>query len=194
MLRWHYRSRHPSLIEVSNAEFYGSNLFLPPAPSAARSAEGLIFRRVPGAYDRGGKRTNAIEAQAIVDAVARHAAETRELTLGVVTFSTAQRDLVSNLLDERRRSDPLLDRLLRPGVEEVFVKNLENVQGDERDIILIRLWPAPSRGQARQHELRACFIRGWREKAERPLHAGSSPVRDLRLLRFRGHRSRSSHR
>jgi hypothetical protein len=125
MLRWHYRSRHHSLIEVSNAEFYGSNLFLPPAPSAARGAEGLVLCRVHGAYDRGGKRTNAIEAQAIVDAVAGHAADTPDMTLGVVTFSTAQRDLVSNLLDERRRSDPLLDSFLRPRAEEVFVKNLE---------------------------------------------------------------------
>jgi hypothetical protein len=143
MLRWHYRSRHHSLIEVSSAEFYQSNLFLPPAPSARRAAEGLVRRRVQGAYDRGGKRTNAVEAQAIVDAIARHAAEAPEMTLGVVTFSTAQRDLVSNLLDERRRSDPLLDSLLRPRTEEVFVKNLENVQGDERDVILISIGYGP---------------------------------------------------
>jgi superfamily I DNA and/or RNA helicase len=56
MLRWHYRSRHHSLIEVSNAEFYGANLFLPPSPSTSRGAEGLVLRRVNGAYDRGGKR------------------------------------------------------------------------------------------------------------------------------------------
>jgi hypothetical protein len=143
MLRWHYRSRHPSLIEVSNAEFYQSNLFLPPAPSAHRAREGLVLRSVPGAYDRGGKRTNAIEAQAIVDAIANHASDASEMTLGIVTFSTAQRDLVSNLLDERRRSDPILDSFLRRDHEEVFVKNLENVQGDERDVILISIGYGP---------------------------------------------------
>jgi hypothetical protein len=149
MLRWHYRSRHHSLIEVSNAEFYESNLFLPPAPSASRAAEGLVLCRVQGAYDRGGKRTNAVEAQAIVEAVASHAAETPEMTVGVVTFSTAQRDLVSNLLDERRRSDPVLDSFLRPRAEEVFVKNLENVQGDERDVILISIGYGPRQPGAR---------------------------------------------
>jgi very-short-patch-repair endonuclease len=149
MLRWHYRSRHPSLIEVSNTEFYGSNLFLPPAPAAERSSEGFLLRRVQGAYDRGGKRTNAVEAQAIIDAVAKHAAETPDLSLGVVTFSTAQRDIVSDFLDERRRTDPVLDTFLESGNEEVFVKNLENVQGDERDVILVSVGYGPRQAGAR---------------------------------------------
>src|SRR6202035_1830295 len=92
MLHWHYRSRHPSLIEVSNAEFYRSSLFLPPAPTVDRDTQGLLLNSVRGAYDRGGKRTNAIEAQAVVEAVAAHAAEHPDHSLGVVTFSTAQRD------------------------------------------------------------------------------------------------------
>jgi len=86
MLRWHYRSRHPSLVEVSNAEFYESSLFLPPAPVAHRDTEGLVVRRTHGAYDRGGKRTNPIEAKAVVDAVAAHAARQPKLSLGVATF------------------------------------------------------------------------------------------------------------
>ena len=72
MLRWHYRSRHPSLIEVSNAEFY-HRLVMPPAPVTERGEQGLKLRRVAGAYDRGGKRTNEIEAHAVAEAVARHA-------------------------------------------------------------------------------------------------------------------------
>lgn len=143
MLRWHYRSRHPSLIEVSNAEFYASNLFLPPAPVADRGFQGLIAQRINGAYDRGGKRTNAIEAQAIVDAIVKHANTSPEMTLGVVTFSTAQRDLVSDYLDERRRTNPILDGFLNKEGEEVFVKNLENVQGDERDVILVSVGYGP---------------------------------------------------
>jgi superfamily I DNA and/or RNA helicase len=149
MLRWHYRSRHPSLIEVSNAEFYGSNLFLPLAPTVERTTQGFQVSRIRGAYDRGGKRTNAIEAQSIVDAVATHATEQPDQSLGIVTFSTVQRDLVSDLLDERRRTDPVLDHFLHSASEEVFVKNLENVQGDERDVILVSVGYGPRQPGAR---------------------------------------------
>ncbi len=143
MLRWHYRSRHKSLIEVSNAEFY-HHLVMPPAPTLDRSDTGLILRRVQGAYDRGGLRTNLVEAQAIVDAAADHARARPRDSLGVVTFSTAQRDLVCDLLDSRRREDPALDASLRDsGGETVFVKNLENVQGDERDVILVSVGFGP---------------------------------------------------
>lgn len=143
MLRWHYRSRHPSLIAVSNAEFY-KHLVMPPAPTAERKAKGLILRRVAGAYDRGGLRTNAIEAEAIADAVAEHARVFAHMSLGIVTFSTVQRDLIGDCLETKRRGDPILDAFLREGgSEDVFVKNLENVQGDERDVILISVGYGP---------------------------------------------------
>jgi very-short-patch-repair endonuclease len=143
MLRWHYRSQHKSLIEVSNAEFY-HHLVMPPAPTLERSDKGLILRRVQGAYDRGGLRTNLVEAQAIVDAAADHARDAPRRSLGIVTFSAAQRDLVCDLLDIRRREDLVLDALLRDtGREPVFVKNLENVQGDERDVILVSVGFGP---------------------------------------------------
>ncbi|HUB65320.1 MAG TPA: DUF3320 domain-containing protein, partial [Methylocella sp.] len=143
MLRWHYRSRHPSLIEVSNAEFY-HRLVMPPAPVTERVAKGLILRRVRGAYDRGGKRTNEIEAEAIADAVASHARHSTSHSLGIVTFSTAQRDLISDILEARRQKDPALDACLSDGGhEELFVKNLENVQGDERDVIMISIGYGP---------------------------------------------------
>jgi very-short-patch-repair endonuclease len=140
MLQWHYRSRHPSLIEVSNDAFYNGDLILFPSPAADRNADGLMIRRVDGAYDRGGKRNNRIEAEAVVAAVARHAAHSPERSLGVVTFSTAQRDLITELLELARREDDDLDLFLREGRhEDVFVKNLENVQGDERDVIFISI-------------------------------------------------------
>ncbi len=149
MLRWHYRSRHPSLIEVSNAEFY-KHLIMPPAPSAERLTEGLMLRRIAGAYDRGGKRINLIEAEAIANEVARHARKSPQLSLGVVTFSTAQRDAVGDLLDIKRRTDDALDAFLREGKgEDVFVKNLENVQGDERDVILVSVGYGPRTAGAR---------------------------------------------
>jgi very-short-patch-repair endonuclease len=149
MLRWHYRSRHPSLIEVSNAEFY-KHLIMPPAPSAERLTEGLILRRVAGAYDRGGKRINAIEAETIANAVAIHARQSPQLSLGIVTFSTAQRDAIGDLLDIKRRTDDTLDAFLREGkAEDVFVKNLENVQGDERDVIMVSVGYGPRTAGAR---------------------------------------------
>ena len=149
MLRWHYRSRHPSLIAVSNAEFY-KQLIMPPAPKTDRASEGLILRRVAGAYDRGGKRTNLIEAEAVANAVAAHARTCPELSLGVVTFSTAQRDAIEDLLEVKRRSDTALDDLLREGkAEDVFVKNLENVQGDERDVIVVSVGYGPRVAGAR---------------------------------------------
>jgi superfamily I DNA and/or RNA helicase len=143
MLRWHYRSRHPSLIEVSNAEFY-RRLIMPPAPVAERGSQGLILRRVAGAYDRGGKRNNLIEAEAVANAVAAHARTSPGMSLGVATFSSAQRDAIEDLLEIRRRNDEALDSLLQEGkAEDVFVKNLENVQGDERDVIFVSVGYGP---------------------------------------------------
>ena len=90
------------------------------------------------AYDRGGQRTNIIEAEAVAAAVADHAKTNPLLSLGVVTFSSAQRDAITDLLEFKRLTNDSLDAFLREGkVEDVFVKNLENVQGDERDVILV---------------------------------------------------------
>jgi hypothetical protein len=145
MLKWHYRSRDPSLIEVSNREFYENGLILPPSPLQEDPAYGLSFTRVTGVYDKGGKRDNRIEGEAIVARIAKHAREYPTLSLGVVTFSFAQRNLVTELLELARRSDPKLDAFLREGqAEDVFVKNIENVQGDERDVILISVCYGPT--------------------------------------------------
>ncbi|MGH7716775.1 MAG: AAA domain-containing protein, partial [Vulcanimicrobiaceae bacterium] len=143
MLRWHYRSRHPSLIEVSNEAFYDRSLFLPPSPVNDRDGDGLAFVRVPGSYDRGGKRVNEIEAKAIVERLTAHARRHPSRSIGVVTFSTAQRDLISNLLEDARRREPALDAFVSDQHEEVFVKNLENVQGDERDHIVVSIGYGP---------------------------------------------------
>jgi Protein of unknown function (DUF4011)/AAA domain len=109
MLRWHYRSKHPSLIEVSNDAFYGRSLFLPPSPVNCRDGEGFVLVRKQGAYDRGGKRTNEIEARAIVEALIDHSERKPDKSAGIVTFSTAQRDLITNLVDEARRHSAALD-------------------------------------------------------------------------------------
>ena len=144
MLKWHYRSRDPSLIEVSNSEFYDSDLVLPPSPLQKDPAYGLCFNRVDGVYDKGGKRDNRKEGESIVDRIAEHARENPSHSLGVVTFSFAQRNLITELLELRRRQDTTLDQFLREGQsEDLFVKNIENVQGDERDSFSLVLAMAP---------------------------------------------------
>ena len=111
---------------------------------------GLILHRVAGAYDRGGKRNNLIEAEAVANAVAAHARTRPILSLGIVTFSSAQRDAIEDLLEIMRRSDDALDALLQEGKgEDVFVKNLENVQGDERDVIFVSVGYGPRVAGAR---------------------------------------------
>jgi hypothetical protein len=149
MLEWHYRSRDPSLIRVNNAEFYEDRLVLPPSPLQLDPDYGLKFRYVPGVYARGGaglgrQGTNRIEAEAVVAAMADHARNWPELSLGVVAFSKAQSSMLTEVLELQRRRDPVLDGFLREGKsEDVFVKNIENVQGDERDVILISVGYGP---------------------------------------------------
>lgn len=136
-LQWHYRSRHPSLIRVSNDTFYENKLKFPPSPQVA-GRDGLIFRKVNGIYDRGKTRTNKIEAQNVAHAVMQHARVSSNLSLGVVTLSTAQRNMIEGELELLRASNPELEYFFSRDKPEVFfVKNLENVQGDERDVIFI---------------------------------------------------------
>ncbi|MEO0410394.1 MAG: DUF3320 domain-containing protein [Pseudomonadota bacterium] len=155
MLEWHYRSRDPSLIRVSNAEFYGDGLVLAPSPLEKDADYGLRFRKVAGVYSgSGGKgirpRTNKIEAQALVAAVKTHATASPDLSLGIATFSQAQKSMVTELLEFERRSDQVLDRFLRDDAQEyVFVKNIENIQGDERDVIFISVCYGPSEPNGR---------------------------------------------
>jgi very-short-patch-repair endonuclease len=139
MLRWHYRSRHDSLITVSNQEFYDGKLMIFPSPGVNSLAKGLSFNHVPEAiYERGASRTNPIEARKIAEAVMQYARRTPQLTLGVVAFSTAQRDCIILELERMRRDDTSCEEFFNgEALEGFFVKNLENVQGDERDTIFI---------------------------------------------------------
>ncbi len=145
MLEWHYRSKDPSLIQVSNKQFYDSRLILPASPLQLDDYYGLTFTRVPGVYSRGKKRTNRIEAETVVAATARHARETSDFSLGIVTFSAVQSTLIAELLEYARRTDAILDTFIRESEagEEVFIKSIENVQGDERDVIMISVGYGP---------------------------------------------------
>jgi very-short-patch-repair endonuclease len=139
MLRWHYRSRHHSLIAVSNHEFYDDRLYIPINPEEKPTDKGLRFRHVPdGIYDRGGSATNRREAQVVADAVMDHARTCPDKTLGVGAFSISQRNAIIDELEVRRGNESDLEPFFstaRP--DPFFVKNLESIQGDERDVIFI---------------------------------------------------------
>ncbi|PKM31581.1 MAG: DUF3320 domain-containing protein [Gammaproteobacteria bacterium HGW-Gammaproteobacteria-11] len=140
-LRWHYRSRHESLIAVSNVEFYDSKLVVFPSAGQHPHARGVSFDYLPDAlYDRGRTRTNKGEAKAVAQAVMQHAIKTPELSLGVAAFSVAQRDLIQVEIELLRRQMPEAEAFFTAqGSEPFFVKNLENIQGDERDTIFISI-------------------------------------------------------
>ncbi|HYI14606.1 MAG TPA: DUF3320 domain-containing protein, partial [Thermomicrobiales bacterium] len=139
MLRWHYRSRHESLIAVSNHEFYENKLVIFPSPDHSRAEAGLVFHHLPNtAYDRGGTRTNRDEARIVAEAVMQHARSLPNLTLGVAAFSNPQAEAILAEVERLRRGDPSCEEFFAAHPHEpFFVKNLENVQGDERDVIYI---------------------------------------------------------
>ncbi len=145
-LNWHYRSRHESLISFSNHYYYEDRLFTFPA---ARSSDrlGVRFEFVPdGIYDRKATRTNRREAEMLVRYVFDRLEnpELKQRSIGVVTFSQAQKDLIEDLMEQERVRHPNLEGYFSDQNEEpLFVKNLENVQGDERDVILFSICYAP---------------------------------------------------
>ena len=144
-LNWHYRSLHESLIAFSNYNYYGNRLLT--FPSSQRTGIGVSWRHVPaGVYDKGKSRTNRVEAEFVVEEIVKRLRDPSlsGQSIGVVTFSQAQQSLVEDLLEEWRRRDEVVDRFFGEEIAEpVFVKNLENVQGDERDVILFSVCYGP---------------------------------------------------
>jgi very-short-patch-repair endonuclease len=147
MLRWHYRSKHESLIAVSNRQFYENKLFIVPSPYTAEAGMGLRFHRIEqGVFDSGGTRINVVEAKILAQAIVAHARENPELSLGVAAFSAAQRRAILDQLEVLRRGlPPEVENFFQMHPSEpFFVKNLENVQGDERDVIFISVGYGPT--------------------------------------------------
>lgn len=140
-LQWHYRSRHESLISFSNAQFYGSNLCT--FPSADDSVSRVRLINVPGHYE--GDGMNSFEARAVVEELLRRyrTANGNPPSIGVITFNVKQQNLIEDLLEEEYGKNPAFESWALSGVEPLFVKNLENVQGDERDVILFSITYAP---------------------------------------------------
>ena len=141
-LIWHYRSRHESLIAFSNNMYYGGKLCTFPSPDALESRVRLV--PVNGVYDRGFTKVNKKEAEALVQEVIRRLKDPAlsRLSMGVVTFSSAQRTAVEKLLT-KEIAQKKLDAVAYEREEPLFVKNLENVQGDERDVILFSVCYGP---------------------------------------------------
>ncbi|MBL9127281.1 MAG: DUF3320 domain-containing protein, partial [Verrucomicrobiales bacterium] len=141
MLQWHYRSRHHSLIAVSNREFYEDRLFIAPSPRPADDSLGLRLHPVAdGVFDSGGTGTNRVEAKTVCRAVIDHARRHPGQSLGVAAFSVRQQQAILDELELLRRENPETEAFFNAHPDEpFFVKNLENVQGDERDTVFISI-------------------------------------------------------
>jgi len=144
-LNWHYRSQHESLIAFSNYHYYENRLLTFPSPHLRDM--GVVWRHVPGGvYDKGKSRTNHAEAVAVVEEVRRRLKDPKlaAYSIGIVTFSLPQQTLIEDLLEVARQEDQSLDAFFSEEVPQpIFVKNLESVQGDERDVILFSIGYGP---------------------------------------------------
>jgi very-short-patch-repair endonuclease len=142
-LRWHYRSQHHSLIAFSNSEFYDENLIVFPSAYHDHPELGVKYIDAKGVYEN---RRNALEAERVVEAILEHILLYPADSLGVVTMNFEQRELIEELLDARLKQDSFssswVDQM-ESTPEPFFVKNLENVQGDERDVIFISITYGP---------------------------------------------------
>lgn len=135
-LAWHYRSHYEQLIAFSNLNFYNNHLVTFPSSSKDHKGIGVDFYYVDGVFDRKSK-TNKAEAQFIIDLIYQNIKDHPERSLGVVAFSVAQQNMIDKLLSKRREADPSYEWFFKSdNAEPFFIKNLETVQGDERDTII----------------------------------------------------------
>lgn len=144
-LLWHYRSKHESLITFSNSQYYENSLLTFPSPDDLTTK--VKFVSVGGYYDRGKTRQNSFEARAVVDEIIQRLSDPllSKKSIGVVTFSSVQQTLVDDLLNEAFMLRPDLELIATETHEPIFIKNLENVQGDERDVILFSVGYGPDK-------------------------------------------------
>lgn len=142
-LKWHYRSRHESLIAYSNMKYYDNKLYTFPSPRDLVSEVKMVH--LEGFYDKGKTKQNKAEATAIVKEILRRLRdeELQRDSIGVVTFSSVQQNLIDDMLFEEFKKYPELEEIDRNSREPIFIKNLENVQGDERDVILFSVGYGP---------------------------------------------------
>lgn len=138
-LRWHYRSRYEQLITFSNKNFYDNDLVTFPSSKADAPGIGVDYYHIDGVFDRKA-HTNRKEAEFIVDLIYQNIDTYPNRSLGVVAFSVAQQNLIDKLLAKRRQSTPEKEFFFKNDDKEpFFIKNLETVQGDERDTIIFSI-------------------------------------------------------
>lgn len=143
-LRWHYRSRHENLISFSNRSFYGNSMVIFPGATEQGNDVGVAFFHVDGTYDRGGRRDNRTEAAAVAARVIHHFDTRPGRTLGVVALSQAQASAIDQELQQARLQRPDLDPCFTENrLGGFFIKNLESVQGDERDVMIMSVGYGP---------------------------------------------------
>ncbi len=144
-LLWHYRSKHESLISFSNTMYYGNKLSTFPSPDNLESRVKMCYLE-NGVYERGGTKQNKAEADALVAEVIRRLQDDRlsRSSIGIITFSTIQQELIERRLSKALYKNKLEDKAYDRD-EPIFVKNLENVQGDERDVILFSVCYGPDK-------------------------------------------------
>lgn len=144
-LNWHYRSRHEALIAFSNRHYYDDRLNTFPSPEN-NDRLGVSFRYVDGALYEHKSHTNPGEAEAVVDYLFERLADPKERkrSWGIVTFNVSQQRLIEELIDERAEDCEWAPEFFDDSKPDAFfVKNLENVQGDERDVIMFSIAYAP---------------------------------------------------
>ncbi len=139
LLKWHYRSKHEELITFSNRSFYENKLITFPANRQKHEELGVKFCFVEnGIYERGERKINLAEAEKVVELVTNHFKKYPQKTLGIVALSLAQRDAIESLLELKLKDSPYYEKIsTQDRLGGFFVKNLESVQGDERDVIII---------------------------------------------------------
>lgn len=137
-LRWHYRSQHQNLIAFSNYHFYENRLIILPARLSGEERAGVYYNYIADATYS--DRSNRKEAEELIEAVVRQLVDSQRYSVGIVALNQPQKELLAELFEQKLRENPSLvevvDQFKSDG-EDVFIKNLENVQGDERDIIFI---------------------------------------------------------
>lgn len=146
-LSWHYRSRHESLIAFSNHRYYDSSLIT--FPAAETKASAVEWRRVEGVYAKGKGRCNQAEAEAIVNETVKRLTDPAFIaagySIGIITLNSDQQKLINDLMDAARQQYPQIEPFFQDSqTEPVVVKNLETVQGDERDLIMLGIGYGPT--------------------------------------------------
>ncbi len=136
-LTWHYRSRHQALVAFANDAFYQGRLSTFPAPGSGGPDTGVELFPVAGVYRRATSRDNPIEAERVAERIVHHFATRPDRTLGVVTFSVAQAEAIERALEKVAAGHPALERAVADDrLHGFFIKSLEAVQGDERDVMI----------------------------------------------------------